>query len=316
MAADRFQILSLDGGGLRGMYTAAVLARLEDDLGIRVIDHLDLIAGTSTGGIIALGLGLGMSPREILDFYTTHGPRIFRDRTGLRSAKRFFRTKYSGGPLRNALEEILGDRVLGHSMKRLLITSYDIGVGDVHLFRTPHLPTLVRDWRQKAVDVAMSTTAAPTYFPGKALDGARLIDGGIWANNPAMVALTEAIGPLGHSLSAVRIFSVGTTTDVPRRRSRLDRGGLIPWAFDAVDVLMRAQSDSATKQIRHFLGNDNVLRVNSPAPTGFVKLDSVDAESLIGQAGHESRIQSPEFARMFADHTAALYTPCRAPKEV
>jgi patatin-like phospholipase/acyl hydrolase len=100
MTTDRFQILSLDGGGLRGMYTAAVLARLEEDLGIRIVDHFDLIAGTSTGGIIALGLGLGMTPREILEFYTAHGPRIFRDRTRLRSLRRISRTKYSAAPLR------------------------------------------------------------------------------------------------------------------------------------------------------------------------------------------------------------------------
>jgi hypothetical protein len=73
--ARRFQILSLDGGGLRGMFSAAVLAKLEEDLDLRIVDHFDLIAGTSTGGIIALGLGLGMSPRQILEFYTAtaHG---------------------------------------------------------------------------------------------------------------------------------------------------------------------------------------------------------------------------------------------------
>ncbi|MCV7116400.1 patatin-like phospholipase family protein [Mycobacterium nebraskense] len=315
MTPGRFQILSLDGGGLRGMYTAAVLARLEEDLGIRIVDHFDLIAGTSTGGIIALGLGLGMTPRDILEFYVAHGPRIFRDRTRLRSLRRISRTKYSAAPLRAALGEVLGDRLFGHSTKRLLITSYDIGVDDVHLFRTPHLTTLVRDWREKAVDVAMATTAAPTYFPGKALAGARLIDGGIWANNPSMVALTEAIGPLGLPLEAVRIFSVGTTTDLPHRSRRLDRGGLIPWALDAVDVLMRAQSDCATKQIRHFLGQDHVLRVNSTVPTGLVKLDSVDADGLIGRAGHESRLTSPEFTRTFADHAAPQYIPYHSPKE-
>ncbi len=297
------------------MYSAAVLARLEEDLGIRIIDHFDLIAGTSTGGIIALGLGLGMAPREILEFYVAHGPRIFRDRTGLRSMRRLLRTKYSAAPLQSALQDVLGERLFGHSTKRLLITSYDIGVDDVHLFRTPHLDKLTRDWRVKAVDVAMATTAAPTYFPGKALDGSRLIDGGIWANNPAMVALTEAVGPLGVPLDAVRILTVGTTTDLRHRSKRLDRGGQIPWALDAVDVLMRAQSDSATKQIRHFLGCDRVLRVNSTLPTGFVKLDSVDTDSLIGRAGHESRITSPEFSRMFADHTAPLYIPCHSPKE-
>ncbi|MGW5232081.1 patatin-like phospholipase family protein, partial [Streptomyces nodosus] len=78
---ERFQILALDGGGFRGMFSAAVLARLEEDLGVRVADHFDLIAGTSTGGIIALGLGLGLSPQQILEFYTEHGPRIFRDRS-------------------------------------------------------------------------------------------------------------------------------------------------------------------------------------------------------------------------------------------
>lgn len=312
---ERFQILSLDGGGLRGMYTAAMLARLEEDLRIRIVDHFDLIAGTSTGGIIALGLGLGMAPRDILEFYVSHGPRIFRDSTRLRSMKRIMRPKFSSEPLRSALEDVLGDQLFGHSTKRLVITSYDIGVGDVHLFRTPHLPSLSRDWRERAVDVAMATTAAPTYFPGKRLDGARLIDGGMWANNPAMVALTEAVGPLGVPLEALRILSVGTTSDLPRRSERLDRGGIAPWALDAVDVLMRAQSGCAIKQIGHFLGRDRVMRVDSTVPTGMVKLDTVDTDGLIGRAGHESRLVSPEFTRKFVDYTAPQYIPHHAPRE-
>jgi uncharacterized protein len=101
--AGRFQILSLDGGGFRGMFSAAVLARLEEDLGTRIADHFDLIAGTSTGGIIALGLGLGLSPQEITAFYTEHGPRIFRDRTRTRSLRRLLRAKYGREPLKEAL---------------------------------------------------------------------------------------------------------------------------------------------------------------------------------------------------------------------
>ncbi|WP_415880954.1 patatin-like phospholipase family protein [Mycobacterium intracellulare] len=161
------------------------------------------------------------------------------------------RTKYSAAPLRAALGEVLGDRLFGHSTKRLLITSYDIGVDDVHLFRTPHLTTLVRDWREKAVDVAMATTAAPTYFPGKALAGARLIDGGIWANNPSMVALTEAIGPLGLPLEAVRIFSVGTTTDLPTAaggstEADSSRGPSTPSMYSCVPKATAPPSRSAT----------------------------------------------------------------------
>jgi uncharacterized protein len=307
--SDRFQILSLDGGGLRGMFSAAILARLEEDLGARIVDHFDLIAGTSTGGIIALGLGLGLSPRQILEFYTEHGPRIFRDRSRLRGLRHFLRAKYSAEPLRRALASVFGERRFGESTKRLVITSYNLDANDVYLFRTPHLPSLRRDWRERAVDVAMATAAAPTYLPGVRLDGARLVDGGIWANNPTMVALTEALGPLGLSRATVRIVSVGTTSDVRHRSRWLDGGGLLPWARDIVEVLMHAQSESAVKQARHFLSPERVLRLNPAVPAGLLTLDKVDADHLIGLAGHESRIASPTFRQSFGDHLAPVYQP-------
>ncbi|MGW2643969.1 CBASS cGAMP-activated phospholipase [Streptomyces olivaceoviridis] len=306
---ERFQILALDGGGFRGMFSAAVLTRLEEDLGTRIVDHFDLIAGTSTGGIIALGLGLGLSPREILTFYTEHGPRIFRDRSRMRGIRHLVRAKYGSEPLKAALTEVFGDRTFGESTKRLVITSYNVAADDVYLFRTPHLPTLKRDWREKAVNVALATSAAPTYLPGMPLDGARLIDGGVWANNPTMVALTEAVGPLSVPLKAIRVFSLGTTIDVRSRHRRLDRGGMLPWARDAVEVLMRAQSESAAKQVKHFVGNANVLRLNPTVPTGAVALDKVDTQTLYGLAGHVSRDASPTVHRMFCDHRAPVFAP-------
>ena len=307
--AGRFQILTLDGGGFRGMFSAAVLARLEEDLGTRIADHFDLIVGTSTGGIIALGLGLGLSPREITAFYAEHGPRIFRDRTGTRSLRRLLRAKYGREPLTEALSDVFGERTFGESTKRLVITSYNMVADDVYLFRTPHLPTLKRDWREKAVNVALATSAAPTYLPALPLDGARLVDGGLWANNPAMVALIEAAGPLRVPLDDIRVFSLGTTTDVRWRDRRLDRGGLLAWADDAVEVLMRAQSQSATKQIRHLVGNDDVFRLNPTVPTGAVSLDKVDINALYGLAGHVSRDASPAVHRLFCDHRAPVFVP-------
>lgn len=311
----RFQILSLDGGGLRGMFSAAVLVRLEEDLDVRIIDHFDLIAGTSTGGVIALGLGLGLTPREIVEFYTEHGPRIFRDRSRTRSMRRLLRSKYPAQPLRDALTTAFRERRFGESTKRLIIPSYNLGEDDVYLFRTPHLPHLARDWRELAVDVAMATTAAPTFLPAVHLDGTRLVDGGMWANNPAMVALVEAVGPLGVPHDAIRVFSLGTTTDVRHRHRRLDHGGLLPWANDAVEVLMRAQSTSVTKQLGHLLDSDRVLRLNPTVPTGLLSLDRVDADDLVGRAAHASRIASPDVADCFTDHTAAPYTPLHPRKE-
>ena len=124
-----------------------------------------------------------------------------------------------------------------------------------------------------------------------------------------MVALIEAAGPLGVPLDDIRVFSLGTTTDVRRRRRRLDRGGMLAWAGDAVEVLMRAQSESATKQIRHLIGKDDVFRLNPTVPTGAVSLDKVDTDVLYGLAGHVSRDASPAVHRLFCDHRAPVFAP-------
>jgi patatin-like phospholipase/acyl hydrolase len=234
---------------------------------------------------------------------------VFRDRSRLRALRQIFKAKYPAAPLRAALTEVFGARTFGESTKRLVITSYNLGSEDVYLFRTPHLPHLKRDWRERAVDVAMATAAAPTYLPGVTLDGCRLIDGGIWANNPAMVALIEATGPLGVPFGEIRMFSLGTTTDVPHRSRRLDHGGLVPWARSAVEVIMRAQSTSANNQVGHLITPERLLRLNPTVPTGAVALDKVDADDLIGRAAHDSRTASPRFSRCFTDHRAAEYIP-------
>lgn len=87
MTEKKFQILALDGGGIKGVFTAAILAAIEDNLNVNITDHFDLIVGTSIGGIIALGLGLGLRPGQILEFYTEYGPHIFRGYLGVRGFK-------------------------------------------------------------------------------------------------------------------------------------------------------------------------------------------------------------------------------------
>lgn len=315
MTGDRFQILALDGGGLRGIFSAAMLAALEEDLQISIVDHFDLIAGTSTGGIIALGLGLGLRPRQIVEFYAELGDQVFRSRLGLGPARRLLRAKYQPGPLREALTGVFGDRTFGESTKRLAITSYNLGADDVYLFRTAHHPRLRRDWRERAVDVAMATSAAPTYLPGFPLSGTRLVDGGLWANNPAMVAVVEAVGTCGILLADLRVFSLGTTVDVRHRSRRLDRGGVLPWARAAVDVILRAQSISVNNQVYHLLSPERLLRLNPVVPAGLFALDKADASDLIGVAAHASRTASPRFADCFLDHQAAQFIPYNLKKE-
>jgi patatin-like phospholipase/acyl hydrolase len=306
---DRFQILSLDGGGIKGLFSAAVLAFLEEDHGSHIADYFDLIVGTSTGGIIALALGMGMRPREIVRFYVQKGSNIFAAKP-LSGIKRFFRSKYDSNGLEGALKDCFGEKRLGDSIKRLVIPSYNIGEDDVYLFKTPHHERLKRDYKVPVWKVALATSAAPTFFPAcLKLDHIRLVDGGVWANNPTMVGIVEAISMLDVPLSAIRVLSLGTTNAVKGRPKKLDRGGLWQWRTDAVDVIMRGQSIGAFTQAQHLLGSDKILRMDPKVPDGLFRLDKLSEKELLGKAAHESRHFLPVFEKMFTNHTAPEFKP-------
>jgi uncharacterized protein len=127
---ERFRILSLDGGGIKGAFTAAVLAEWEKHTGRVIVDHFDLVAGTSTGGIIALGLGLGLTAGEILEFYKKQGPKIFPNMMAQQklslNMRHLWEPKYSAEPLRAALKVVFGEKRLKDSKCRLLIPAYDV----------------------------------------------------------------------------------------------------------------------------------------------------------------------------------------------
>src|SRR5207249_5198484 len=130
-------------------------------------------------------------------FYERHGAEIFKGNRFLRYLRHFGFSKYGQKPLRNALEEIFGDRALGESSKRLVIPSFNLDTGDVHVYKTSHHPRFQRDYKEKVVDVALATSAAPTYFPvHNTSSGIPLADGGLWANNPMGLAAVEGIGVL------------------------------------------------------------------------------------------------------------------------
>ena len=294
----------MDGGGLRGIFAAAALAALEADLGRPIVDCFDLISGTSTGGLIALGLAAGMSPQDILDFYLDRGGDIFpKSRLGrLRRVRR----PYDPAPLEAALASILGDRLLGESKVRLAIPSFDQTGNDVHLFRTPHHPRLTRDLRERMVDVGMATAAAPTFLPAHNLHGQRLIDGGVWANNPTMVAVVEAMTSCRAIAEQIHVLNVGTTTEVVRPSRRLDNGSPLRWISAIVDVSMRGQALAAKNHAALLLGQGHVHRIDFAVPAGIHGLDRVDSDDLIGRARAASRTASPQIRYLF-DHEAAPY---------
>lgn len=307
---ERFQILSLDGGGIKGLYSAAILAQLEDDLNLAdITEHFDLITGTSTGGIIALGLGAGLRPREIVQFYSQHGPTIFPD-CWLARKRHYVQRKYSAEPLQAALKKCVGDRRLADSRKRLVIPSYNLDKGEVYLFKTPHHERLRRDWKVPMWKVAMATSAAPTYFPAfQEIDHIRLIDGGLWANNPTMVGIVEAVSMLGQPINTIAVLSLGTTNPVEERPTGLTHGGQIAWRTAAVDACFRGQSHGVQGQAKLLLGDERAVRLDPTVPAGVFALDRVAEARLLGEAAHVSRDFAPQFARQFLPHKATAFSP-------
>jgi uncharacterized protein len=161
-----FRILSLDGGGIRGVFPAAFLAKLEEHLDAPIGSYFDLIAGTSTGGIIAMGLGLGLSAKDIMKLYEEQGPAIFDQhhsgfanfiRRRLRGALHWVDSKYSSQPLLDALTEILGQRRLGESRTRLVIPAWHQMLEPVDIYKTAHHPRLETDYKRLALEAAMAT---------------------------------------------------------------------------------------------------------------------------------------------------------------
>lgn len=308
------RILSIDGGGIKGVFPASFLATLEDSLGRPVGDYFDLIVGTSTGGIIALGLGLGLDARMLLEFYANHGPRIFRGNRFLRCIRRLGVSKYSSDPLRSALTEVFGDRKLGESRKRLVIPSLNLDSGEVHLWKTSHHPSLERDYKVSVVDVALSTAAAPTYFKThRGAAGTPLLDGGMWANNPVAVALVECVGVLQWNVAEVRVLSLGcTTTPLDVNLGRSYGLGAGYWGLKIADVFMTAQSSSAVGMAQHLIGDrKNLFRI-SPIVGKRFGLDTVrEIPSLMGLGDSEARKAIPMLRPLFfEDPVAEPFQPC------
>lgn len=318
-STETFRVLSLDGGGIKGTYAAAFLAGIEEMSGKRVVDHFDLIVGTSTGGIIALALGLGLPAAEILRFYVERGPGIFpligiSDRL-LGVARHAFRAKHGTAALRSALAEVFGERVLGDSIARLTIPAYDGSSGDVYLFKTAHHPKFKRDYNERAVDVALATSAAPTYLPSfVGASGITLVDGGVWANCPAAVAVIEALTTLERPFGSIDLLSVGTTEEplhVPKSKAV---GGALQWMRFAPTLLMQAQAKGALAHAKLLTGN-RMVRITENVSPGRLKLDDPRCiEDLRALGEKAARHHEPDVAKRFLDTPAEPFVPFRGPR--
>ena len=288
-----FRILALDGGGIKGAFTASVLATLSKQLKEPITDRFDLIAGTSTGGILAIGLGMGMDADNMLKFYRERGPIIFPimrfHRRWRRELRHFVKPKHSQDVLFRELKSAYfpdgKERVLGESKVRLLIPAFDAVSGICHTFRTPHHPLLGADSMTSAAEVALATAAAPTYFSAakvrNMVANASYFDGGVWANCPALAAIIEAVCYLEVPLDRIDVLSIGTTEE-PFTVKSMAQSGVVGWGKTLLSLLMSAQVDFVVDHAQKLVTEARFLRVNTMTSPGMYALDKAsEIENLI-----------------------------------
>ncbi|MCZ2148671.1 MAG: patatin-like phospholipase family protein [Bryobacterales bacterium] len=261
------KILSIDGGGIRGIVPALVLAKIEQRTG-KAISHLfDLVAGTSTGGILALALakaGKDRQPRysagDLAALYENEGAIIFRKAAWRKflPAGALFEERYGKAGIEDVLERYFGEARLNEALTEVLVTSYEIERRTPFFFRSSKArKDAGYDFPMK--QAARATSAAPTYFEPLRIDteGAKgyyaLVDGGLYANNPAMCATVEArqLFP-GEDLLVVSLGTGALTRPLPYRRARA--WGLARWAKPVLDIVFDGVSSTVDFQLRQLLG--------------------------------------------------------------
>jgi len=245
-----FKVLSIDGGGIRGIYSSKILEYFESTFNCHIADYFDLLCGTSTGGLIALALSLKIPAKEITEFYELHGSKIFPNQKMGWFRKNIWRGKYDNEKLKEALKITFKDHLIGDSNCLLCIPAYSITDARPYIFKYDHEEGgLSRDNNTEYVQVALATCAAPTYFPLVEIDNynkKQFIDGGVYANNPTFIGFTEAMdyfvgkNKKFNSLSILSLASLevpsGKPTGLKLKRALWD------WREDLVNPFMVGQS--------------------------------------------------------------------------
>ena len=311
-----FRILCLDGGGIRCAFTAAALARWEQMSNLRVANHFDLIAGTSTGGILAIGLTLGLSAEEIVEFYRKHGPVIF-PMTGVvertwRGVVNVAANKFDATILEQKLSLVYDKHkttTLKDCAQRLLITSYNLSTNDLRLYRTSHHPTAPGHDHLRTVVVARATSAAPTYFKPAGVDDPiaphEAVDGGVWANCPAMAALGEAVRILGIPLDRIEMLSIGTA-GMPAFVEDPSLEGKAGWAARVPDLFMNAQMDATLSYVEQLLG-DRFVRIDDKRPRVQGMDNPNDLDFLIGRGSNVGESAAKDVMARFVNGVSAAH---------
>ncbi len=302
-----FKILAIDGGGIKGLYSSTILEHLEKKYKGNISDYFDMLCGTSTGGLIALALSLKIPTKEISDIYLKNGNKIFPKKSKISNKYNQIlgKGKFSDEPLKKVLNEMFKEKTLSDSNNLLCIPSYSITDAKPWVFKFDHIEgDLSRDNKARYVDVALATSAAPTYFPMAEIeyyDYKQFVDGGVWANNPTLVGLIEALTYYvgkDKKFKKLKILSISSLNSTGGKPTGLKRArGFVDWRDDLFETSLIGQSFftdyfmSKIKEIEDV--SVEYIRIPSakisPQQASLVQLDvaTTDALNLIRGMGND-----------------------------
>jgi len=279
------RVLAIDGGGIRGLIPALVLTELERRTGRRSFEMFDLIAGTSTGGILACALSAPdpLPASDLVELYTGEGPKIF-DRSlfqRIRSADGLLDEKYDDAALDRALERFLEHKRLAETRPDLIVPSYDTALPGPYFFKTTKAKETPEADDFPLSIVARATSAAPTYFEALEAGDKALVDGGVFATNPAMCALAEVLNQENVRPRDVILLSLGCGQRTEKHSfDQIKDWGLVGWARPILDVVFDGVSDAVDYQLQRVLDPERYLRLQVELTLASDHLDDASEDNL------------------------------------
>jgi len=327
--ARKFRILSIDGGGLRGIVPATILQKIEDITGKKIYEMFDLIAGSSTGGLIACALTVsdnGLTPKfqvsDIAKMYTDKGPVIFPQLTAaerlLRDIEELFHPMFRPEGLDSVIKEYMGDKTMKDCLRPLFITSYDIKGNEAVIFKSRNTEDPVNPLNPKLHDICRATSAAPTFLPAYTFNyDSRervFVDGGMYMNNPSVGAIVEISRYARESnyynldgnidLSEICVLSLGTghyINDLIYRK--ISNAGALGWIANVADLMMQGVVQTTTYESEELLDDGNYLRldikIDDPAHDDMTDSSATTANYLIRKT--QDLLNNPDTMKQLTD---------------
>ena len=298
-----FRILSIDGGGIRGIYPACILWHMEKRLEIDLFKTFDMIAGTSTGSIIAAGIAVEMSPADIVKMYKEYGAKIFmKKRNFLYSV--MCDSRYEAQYLDDVLSDVFHDMRLGSIKKPLLIPATDISNGCVHVLKSGYSDDFTRDTDVLVKDAILASCSAPIYFDPHKLDDYLLADGGLWANNPALAAVIEAQKHFGIDQNDIQILSIGTGhSKIIYSENTSRKWGLINgWKREEfIKFIFSLQSQSTVNYLDLLLRPEQIKRIDFESDLPLPLDDVSMLDRFITKADHDFTRESKKIKKFVSN---------------